>query len=915
MDIQSWRRVRELFDALADLRPEDWDQRLTDLGIEDPTLRAEVFALLKADRQSVLRTGVSAQAPDVLAQFATDDEEVQCQRLVGQLIGPFRLMRELGRGGMGTVWLAERDDGQFEQQVAVKLIRTGWDADGMLARFRGERQILAGLTHPNIARLIDGGVVDGDRPWLALEFIDGVELGEYCDRGRLSLAQRLRLFLTVCDAVSHAHARLVVHRDLKPSNLLVTSAGQVKLLDFGIAKLLGDNSVQATATQMFTPEYAAPEQIRGEAVTTAVDIYALGLLLYELLTGRHPFRVGSAQAAAYERAVLDQEPPRPSVTATRSDGRNDAEILAAQRSLTPQRLRHELRGDLDAIVLKALRKDPDQRYESVGEMSADIESYLASRPVAARKGGWRYHSQRFIRRHALAAGLASVAILALAGGLAAALWQANEARAQRDFARNESDKATQTVNFLLDVFRSVDPAATQGRKVTADELLERSVERIEDRHFDNASIHYDLLLAMGEAYLGIGNTTEARALFERTLALQDTAYPEDTLRRVRLLVLLSRSVGGDDRGDAAARYLDEAERLLPASAAGTELAADLNVSRGINLLNQGKAAEAIDHLVPGVAALQRLRGPTDSMTISAANILSWAYDGLDRHLDARAVLMPIVDALRAAPETNPARLADTLDALANTYVSGEEAEEASAMRREALEITRRVYGEDHPFVQIRLNNLASSLMQAHDYRGANEAMKEVLEHSRLSEPPGSNRIGSSLNNLASTEYALGRWAEAERLWNEAVAIRRNAGDSTDTAYSLTGSASAARELGRLGDARERIEEALALMRASDAPKPTHLARTLIEHAEIDLAHGRADCTHANEAVALMHANSAPDDARRLYIDVVAAGCAWRAEATHANRQRLLSALSALRAELPPDTARWRQAQRYAPDRS
>src|SRR5690606_22387345 len=301
------------------------------------------------------------------------------------------------------------------------------------------------------------------------------------------------------------------------------------LLDFGIAKLIDPEVAQTSATRMFTPEYAAPEQVRGEPVTTSVDVYALGLLLFGLLTGRTPYRVDKATPTAYERAILDQEPARPSTAVAQGEADADSEAIAGRRELTSQHLGRELRGDLDAIVLKALRKDPAQRYASVADMAADIGNHLARRPVVARKGGWRYRAQRFVRRHALAIGLASIAAIALATGLAVALWQANEARTQRDLARSESVKSSRTVEFLLDVFRSANPSRTQGRKVTAEELLQRSVERIDRHDFNDPAIRYDLLLAMGEAHMGIGNTVEAHALFEQGLGLQEASFPGDRI--------------------------------------------------------------------------------------------------------------------------------------------------------------------------------------------------------------------------------------------------------------------------------------------------------------------------------------------------------------------------------------------------
>ncbi|MEO8010261.1 MAG: serine/threonine-protein kinase, partial [Dokdonella sp.] len=399
MDAESWARARAVFDQLVDLPESEWNAQLDVLGIVESSLRGEILSLLRADRADQIMTGVDAQAPQMVAQLADAERDAQQARLVGQTVGAFRLINEIGRGGMGTVWLAQRVDGEFEQQVAIKLIRAGWDASEVDARFRAERQILAGLTHPNIARLIDGGVTADGRPWLALEYVDGVDLRTFCEREKLDLRARLRLFLTVCAAVSHAHSRLIVHRDLKPSNLLVTGAGEVKLLDFGIAKLIDGSATHASQTRVFTPEYAAPEQVRGEAVTTAVDVHALGLLLYELLTGKRPYKVNHSTPAAYERAILDQIPTRPSLAWTRQP--NDA-VAPLLHELSTRHLARELRGDLDAIVLKALRKDPADRYASVADFALDIDNHLQRRPVAARRGGWRYRATRFLRRHALA---------------------------------------------------------------------------------------------------------------------------------------------------------------------------------------------------------------------------------------------------------------------------------------------------------------------------------------------------------------------------------------------------------------------------------------------------------------------------------------------------------------------------------
>lgn len=910
MQAENWQRVRALFELLADLAPAEWEAALDGQGVADPLLRHEVITLLQADRKKLVHTDIDSQAPGVLSDLAQRESEMENQRLDGRTVGAFRLVEEIGRGGMGTVWRAERVEGGFEQVVAIKLIRPGWDAAEMIRRFRAERQILAHLSHPNIAHLIDGGITDDERPWLALEYVDGIDLRSYCDQHKLDIEQRLKLFMTVCDAVSHAHAHLIVHRDLKPSNLLVTRSGEIKLLDFGIAKLVDGGAIHASIQRVFTPEYAAPEQVRGDVITTSVDVYALGLLLYELLTGRRPYNIRNSTPAAYERAILDQEPTRPSLAFEEVDDVGDIDARAARLELSPQQMRRELRGDIDAIILKALRKQPEQRYASVADFADDIRNHLAKRPVIARRGGWRYRATRFLRRHALAAILGSFAVAALVAGLGMALWQAKEARVQRDLARSEGDKSRQTVQFLLDIFRSADPAATKGEKITAEELLNSGAERAEYFKFKDPAVHFDLLTAMGEAYIGIGASRKALPLFERALEVQESQLPGAVEKRVHALILRAAARGGVDDVAGGVGDLDEAARLLPAELKNSEMAANLLMQQGIIHMTRGDTTGAISHMSRGSALLLKIRGATDYEACNAAIKLSWAYIDQDMYAEARALLEPIISALRTS-NANPSLLADALSALANTYTTSSDAVKGSQIEKEALDITRRLYGDSHAYVAMGLNNLAYSLMRSHDYLGANTAMKEAVATRRKLVPPGSQKMGNSLYTLALTEYALGHWADAEKWWKQTLEIRRQTTDVPSTANTLRGLAGAAREQGNLADARGSIDEALALIRAHPSPRPTHLARILIERTEVDLAFGIVDCTHAEEAVALMEKNSTAEDPQRLYTNAVAAGCALRAVDNSTNRQRVVAAQSAMRAEFPADAALLKQAQRYA----
>ncbi|NOT32424.1 MAG: serine/threonine protein kinase, partial [Planctomycetes bacterium] len=396
---------------------------------------------LQREVEALLRHEAAAErfllAPAAPAEATSAADSAPADPLPGQRIGPYRLERRIASGGMGDVFMARRVEGGFEQVAAIKLMHAGTHTRELLRRFQQERQALAQLSHANIARLLDGGATADGRPYFAMEFVEGVSIAEYCDAHRYTVRQRLELFLKVCDAVHYAHRNLIIHRDLKPANILTTPAGQPVLLDFGIAKFLAPEGPLAapetalTDARWMTPEYASPEQVLGAPLTTACDVYSLGVILYELLTGHRPYRVQGPSLLEVERAVCGSEPQRPSTAVTRSlltaDGEvpNPAltpELMSARRSSTPRLLAQSLRGDLDSVILMALQKEPDRRYRGVDALADDIRRHLAGVPVLARRATWAYYAQRFLRRNRVVASAVGLAVLALLGGTATTLW-------------------------------------------------------------------------------------------------------------------------------------------------------------------------------------------------------------------------------------------------------------------------------------------------------------------------------------------------------------------------------------------------------------------------------------------------------------------------------------------------------------
>jgi non-specific serine/threonine protein kinase/serine/threonine-protein kinase len=535
----NWPKVKELFSAALELDAAERLSFLSNACPNDERLRQEVIDLLAADGAA---GSFMKQAAVVDAGLLTDGGAA----VVGQQIGRYKIISELGRGGMGAVYLATRADDSFDKQVALKLIKRGMDSDAIVKRFVLERQILANLDHPNIARLIDGGTAADGLPYFVMEYVEGAAITRYSDHHRLNTIERLQLFRQVCGAVQFAHQSLVVHRDLKPSNIIVTEDGTPKLLDFGIAKLLGASSaIEATATiaRVLTPEYASPEELRGLPVHTSSDIYSLGVVLYELLSGHRPFTFDSRSPAEVARRIASSEPPKPSIIITQivsgrpaDDGVDLAhtpEAISQRRDGNIEKLRRRLAGDLDNILLKALRKDAERRYASVQEFSEDIRRHLEGLPVLARSDTLSYRTGKFIRRHKAGVAAAAIVVLTLLSATVITSWQARVARQQRAKAeRRFKDVRNLANSFLFDFHDSI---ADLNGATKAREMVVKKAQEYLDSLALEAGDDRELLWELSTAYLKLGDV-QGRPGFSRTgdtdSALQSYEKSLETRRRL-----------------------------------------------------------------------------------------------------------------------------------------------------------------------------------------------------------------------------------------------------------------------------------------------------------------------------------------------------------------------------------------------
>ena len=569
MTPERWKQIEAIFEQALELKANERAAFVQKSCTGDEELRREVESLLESHASA---GGFIDDRSLFISEVDLNDDDGIVPP--GQLIGPYRITREIGRGGMGTVYLAERADQQYEKQVAIKLIKRGMDTDSVLRHFRNERQILASFDHPNIARLFDGGTTKDGLPYFVMEYVEGIAIDRYCDEERLSINERLKLFLQVCAAVSYAHRHTVIHRDIKPSNVLVTSDGVPKLLDFGIAKILqsGDGAegfVTATGIRPMTPEYASPEQVRGESVTTANDVYSLGVVLYELLTGTSPYRLTTHGPREIERAISEQAPAKPS-TVPADDNRKSVRAGLAFAN------RKSLKGDLDNILLMALRKEPARRYQLVENFADDIRRHLDSRPVLARRDTLTYRGRKFVQRNRVTTAAACIILVSLVAGLIATAWQAHRATVQKARAERRFNDVRQLAHSVLfdyhDAIKGL-PGATAVR-----ERLVKDALTYLDRLTSEASGDHALQRELAAAYERVGDVRGE--IYSASLG--DMAGALDSYQKA--LRIREALVAADPRDGNNYRDLAESYTKI-----GSQLQDTANASRGLEYLRKACA--------------------------------------------------------------------------------------------------------------------------------------------------------------------------------------------------------------------------------------------------------------------------------------------------------------------------------------
>lgn len=833
MTPERWQELQRILDDVLDL-PVGERAAFMERHCPDPEARQQLQRLVDA-AESVLTAFDKPPLRLTSSRGPVDPEK----------LGAYRLMDRLGRGGMGTVFVARRDDDVHHRPVAIKLMQVGLESDELMRRFRREREILAHLEHPNIARLLDGGTSEDGRPFLVMELVEGgVMVDQYCREHALDIPARLRLFQKVCAAVHFAHQQLVVHRDLKPGNILVTPEGEPKLLDFGIAKLLSTEDFPLTVVTTapgrspMTPSWASPEQMRGERISTASDIYSLGILLYRLLCDQHPYRLDGCNYAEAVRIVCEQEPLAPSVQAlnTTTLG-DDAKPLARQ-----------LYGDLDDIVLKALRKDARTRYSSAEELAKDIERHLTGLPVEARKGTFTYRASKFVRRHRVGVASGVTALVLLLGFIAALLVQQKAVIAQRDLYEA-------TAQYLIGIFEKANPKEALEMDLSARDLLERGVEDLEEQLSGQPEVQAEMHTVIGSSFHGLGQLERARQQLQSSLALRrelygdkdpkiadslqrlsqvesdsgryeeaedysrraleirraiyDPPHPELTDSMFRLAWILERR---GDYGQATVHYRQalEAARQLDEPELLAEILTDFAILQRLNA-EQEESEQLLDE---ALTIRRRIFGDYHALTIDTRNSLALLYEDQGRFELAEKSFREALEAARQIYDDPHNTLASLTANLASTLSQRGEYEAAEGLYKEALDIYHRFYDGPHPNTATHLGRLAFLYQRMDRHEEAAEMARRALDMRRILFDDSHKDVALSCNYLAVTLTRLDEYDEAEQLFQEAIAIyRKTVGDShPQLAKSLNNYASLLFEQDRQDEAKELFSQALDILR-------------------------------------------------------------------------------------------------------
>lgn len=811
---ERWSLVSTLFDELVELDESRRAERLSVIAATDEALADEVRALLAADEaDSGLLDGDAAGAlPAVL------DRDRDAAPADG-MAGPYRLLRMLGEGGMGVVWLGERIDGAYEQQVAVKVLKRGMDTNAILRRFLQERRILARLHHPHIVKLVDGGMTTDGRPFYVMEHVDGLSITAHARQGALGVRARVHLIAKVADAVAQAHTQLVVHRDLKPSNVLVDAAGEPRVLDFGIAKLIeesGEQTQTGTAMRVLSPVYAAPEQILGEAIGTSTDVYALGLMLCELLTGRLPRQRRGATPAQLALDARQEVADRASTLVARLNAEQLREVYGEE--VDAHQLVRSLSGDLDLIIATALQREPARRYATAAAFADDLRRWLDGRPIAARSDSAAYRLNKFVRRHRVGVAASAIIALSLVAGLVAALWQANIARneahradAERANAERQLARSERVKEFILTLFREQDPISRASAKArTPSTLIRNGVSAVEANLSGEPELQAQLFKDLGEIQVSLDDREAARTTLERAWKMHSALSGANSIAAAEALAAYADAVYAFGDVAKAEPLLREALRILRDAGAGDMPRTALAESTLANIeLVAGRNAEAEALARHGVDVFRAIYGESDVRLASRLGVLGKVQQEAGRYPDALESYRKAVAIVARSDGEEHVRTAMLRANIGDVLRVQRKYGEALKQYETALRVERAALPADHLYVGGTLLRLGDLQRRMGNYEAAEQSFKESL--AILGKTP-SGQYAQALQTYASLARAQGKFDVAvERYRSSFEVFHATTGDSVYTWLTALLEVAALTDAGRYAEADVRVEEAVAAL--------------------------------------------------------------------------------------------------------
>ena len=829
MSLYDWKKIEYLFNKATGLNKEDRIPFLRSECAGDEELFNELASLLESDEE----------IHPILEKKASDLINVEQEfNFIGQQVGSYKIVKEIASGGMGTVFLAERSDGFFQQKVALKIVKPGLSTIPIIRRFQQERQVLANLQHPNIAKLFDGGVTEDKRPFFTMEFVDGVPIDEYCDNKKLTIKERLHLFIKVCETVQYAHNNLVIHRDLKPSNILIRKDGTIKLLDFGISKVLSaeaENRDMPTITQaeinLLTPEYSSPEQFKKSNITVSADVYSLGLILYKLLSGSTAHQFTSRTFSEFEKVVCEKNISKPSTILNNKITNKGERNVFESRQTQPSKLKRVLNGDLDNICMMALRKDPERRYVSVEMLAYDVERYLNNLPILARKESLLYTTKKFVTRHKKVVAAATILFFVVNGLI---LYYTIQLRHERDIAQREARKSEQVASFLEDLFLVSDPNESKGETITARELLDRGAERLRRGLEEEPEIKSQLLNTIGKVYTNLGLYSSAEEIFknlkenEKLASLSRETY-------IEILVNLGKIYRFSGKYNLAGELLIYAKRE-----GGNQLASNHPILGDIynNLGSYHYETAGFDSsYIYYKKAEEIFRSNFEHQNIYVADViynlgvLEFDKGNLIKSDSLYRISLDIYQNLYG--ELN-SKTATVQNELASVLRHSGQFEEAEVLYKKALETRIKIFGDNHPDVAHTLNHISRLYYNQEQYQEAEPYVRKSLEVRQGLYESNHPEVSASKSSLAGVLMGLKRYKEAEELYRSAYkASKEKFGEKHHYTPALLGNvALALMEQKKYDEAERKLLLALDMLEKLDSYRPSYRSGRIVSLAEL-----------------------------------------------------------------------------------